>query len=525
MPTILIIEDDFIVRQAIADYLSRKKYNVIQAENGSKGLDCFHQQQVDLVLTDLRMPKVDGLEVLATVDREAPETPVIVVSGMGTIEDVIKALKLGAWDYITKPISDMTLLNHAVTRALERVKLSQHNKEYQKHLQQEIKQKTEELHQAQKLEAIGTLAGGIAHDFNNILGAIMGFTDLAMMESENSKKLKEMLDQIKKASLRARDLVAQILTFCRKAENERRPIVIYPIIKEALKLLRATIPTTIEIKSNISTIPERIRADPTEIHQIMMNLCTNSFQAMKNEQGIIEINLKVVQLDEKKARESQSIKPGKYLQLTVRDNGVGIAGSDRESIYDPFFTTKEKGVGTGLGLSVVHGIVKEYNGAIKITSEVGKGTDVKIFFPIISIGGKENQIRPLTFAGGSETILFVDDDPTLVAVTSKMLKSLGYSVKSSNDSMAALELFRDHAADFNLVITDQTMPGLPGSELITEFLKIRPDIKIIICTGYSSIIDEDKAGELGFKGFLSKPFKFERLARTVRRVIDDQPVK
>jgi CheY-like chemotaxis protein len=352
----------------------------------------------------------------------------------------------------------------------------------------------------------------------------MGFTDLALMELENPQKLRIMLEQVRKASLRARDLVAQILTFCRKAENERRPMVIYPIIKEALKLLRSTIPSTIEIKTNITVTPERIRADPTEIHQIMMNLCTNSFQAMKNERGILEVNLETVMLDKKSVRQLEDITPGKYLKLTVCDNGAGITRETQEHIYDPFFTTKKEGVGTGLGLSVVHGIVKEYRGTIKLTSTIGKGTCFTIYFPIIVDSGMEEEQRPLTFAGGAETILFIDDDPTLTAVTTTMLKSLGYSVISTSDSLAALELFRSNAADFDLVLTDQTMPGLPGSELIAEFLKIRPDIKMIICTGYSSIIDEDKAAELGFKGFLPKPFKFERLARTIRRVLDDKPV-
>ncbi len=520
MPTILTIEDDSVVRQAIADYLRRKKFDVLPAADGEEGLKIFHQQQVDLVLTDLRMPEIDGLEVLETIYREAPETPVIVVSGLGTIEDVIKALKLGAWDYITKPITDMALLNHAIFRALERIELIRHNKEYQKHLQQEIKQKTAELHQAQKLEAIGTLAGGIAHDFNNILSAIMGFTDLALMEIDNPEKLKKMLDQVKNASLRARDLVSQILTFCRKAENERRPIVIYPIIKEALKLLRSTIPSTINITADISTIPERIRADPIEIHQIMMNLGTNSFQAMKNEQGTIEVNLEVVRLDKKKTGEPDTIKPGKYLKLMVRDNGTGINKENLQSIFDPFFTTKEEGMGTGLGLSVVHGIIKEYDGAINITSDHDNGSCFELYFPVIDTSGKKAGKRPLTFAGGSETILFIDDDPTLVAVAAKMLKSLGYSVTSANDSLAALEIFRNHADDFDLVITDQTMPGMPGSELITELMKIRPDIKVIICTGYSSIIDKEKAAEFGFKDFLLKPYKFEILARTVRRALD-----
>ncbi len=283
--TILTIEDDQLVRKAMVAYLKSLNYTVFQAGDGAEGLEIFHRAHPDLVITDLRLPKIDGMEVLSVIRKASPETPVIIASGMGTLGDAIRALQLGARDYVTKPITDMSLIRYAVERALEHAQLVRENKKYQQHLEEEVQKKTAELYQAQKLESIGTLAGGIAHDFNNILAAIMGFTELALFKIEKNSEVAGNLQQVLKASTRAKNLVLQILTFSRKTVTDRHPIQASLIIKEALKLLQATLPSTVQLTQHIRAKEVMIQADPTEIHQVITNLCTNAFHALPNERG------------------------------------------------------------------------------------------------------------------------------------------------------------------------------------------------------------------------------------------------
>lgn len=514
--TILTIEDDKLVRVAIASFMENLGYTVLQAENGAVGLEIFREKHPDLILTDLRLPRVDGMDVLAAIREESPDTPVIIVSGMGTRTDAIKALKLGARDYVTKPITDMGLLKYAAERALEHARLVKENKKYQHFLEEEVEKKTAELHQAQKLEAIGTLAGGIAHDFNNILAAIMGFTELAQCKTERDAEVSEYLQQVLKASNRARELVLQILTFSRKTDTNRHPIQASLIIKEAIKLLRATLPVTAELNQHIITGKTLIQADPTEIHQIITNLCTNAFHALPGEQGTITVGLDEISIPE----DDHGVKAGQYMQLTVSDTGCGMEPATLSNIFDPFFTTKEKGQGTGLGLSVVHGIVTACNGTITVESEPGQGTTFTLLFPVVKAENVEKveTVAPLPL--GSESILFVDDEEDLRLLTERMLIYLGYRVTSCSSGQEALAMVREDPAAFDLVITDQSMPLMPGTELARQLLAIRPDLPILLCTGYSSMIDEKKALSMGLKGFLLKPLSVTVLARELRKNLD-----
>lgn len=378
---LLSIEDDHVISNAITRYFEDKDFSICTAHNGEEGIKIFRERKPDIILTDLRLPKIDGLQVISIIKKESPDTPVIVVSGMGTMDDAIKSLKLGTWDYLTKPITDMGLLGHSVKKCLERARLIKENKRYQNHLEEEVEKRTAELHQAQKLEAIGTLAGGIAHDFNNILGAIIGYTDLALLEMEGCKNgMEEKLIGIKKAGNRAKDLVAQILTFSRKSQSERMNIELSPIIKEALKLLRASIPTTIDINQHIENDLQQVLADPTEIHQVIMNLCTNSVHAMKDERGVIDVSLSSIFIDDQQDQRIPKIKTGKYVKLSIHDTGCGMDKKMISHIFDPFFTTKEKGKGTGMGLSVVHGIVSDMDGKIIVDSTPGLGSTTTVFF-------------------------------------------------------------------------------------------------------------------------------------------------
>ena len=517
---LLSIEDDLVVSNAITSYFEDMDFSVCNAHDGEEGIKIFRELRPDIILTDLRLPKIDGLQVISIIKEESPDTPVIVVSGMGTMDDAIKSLKLGTWDYLTKPITDMKLLGHSVSKCLERARLIKENKRYQNHLEEEVKKRTAELHQAQKLEAIGTLAGGIAHDFNNILGAIIGYTDLALLELEGCKKgMEEKLLQIKKAGNRAKDLVAQILTFSRKSQSERMSIELSPIIKEALKLLRAGIPTTIDINQHIENDLLQVLADPTEIHQVIMNLCTNSVHAMKDERGGIDVSLSAIVIDDQQAQRIPKIKTGKYVKLSIHDTGCGMDQEMINHIFDPFFTTKEKGKGTGMGLSVVHGIVSDMGGTIIVNSTPGLGSTISVFFPVSTSQTKTEESVVVSLPKGSERILLVDDEPELVVIGERLLKYLGYSVESFNSSETAIKIFRARPDDFDLIITDQTMPGMPGTELAQNALQVRHNIPIILCTGYSSIITEKNIPQYGIKGYLMKPLSIHKLANEVRRVL------
>lgn len=377
------------------------------------------------------------------------------------------------------------------------------------------------VRQAQKMEAIGTLAGGIAHDFNNILGAIMGYTDLALTNHTMDDHLRRYIERVHQAGERARDLVKQILTFSRQTEQERKPVQVAPIMKEVLKLLRSSLPTTIEIHQDLSTPPggNVVLADPTQIHQVLMNLCTNAAHAMRAKGGILTVIMSEVEVDANLIVQCPDLKPGSYVKLSVSDTGHGMDSAVMERIFEPYFTTKAPGEGTGLGLAVVQGIVKGYGGSISVFSEPGCGTTFHVFLPRI----KEKR-APETEAieglpTGRERILFVDDEEALVNLGKDMLEFLGYTVTAKMDSLEALEIFRAEPKAFDLVITDMTMPKLTGMELSRECMAIRPDIPCIICTGFSEM-NENLIKDTGICEVVLKPFITSKIAKTIRKVLE-----
>lgn len=376
------------------------------------------------------------------------------------------------------------------------------------------------LQQAQKMEAIGTLAGGIAHDFNNTLGAIIGYTEMARREVVDASKLGQHLDKVLVASLRAKDLVGQILAFSRQAESEKKYILPHQIIEEVAQLLRSTIPSTISIELDLDDSCGMIKADPTQFHQIVMNLCTNAYHAMEAGGGVLRISLKRKEITLEDLFDEPTLVAGRYVELTVQDTGVGIDPADQKRIFDPFFTTKEVGKGTGMGLATVHGLVKNHGGTISCTSEKEKGTQFQVLLP-----EKRKQAEPVTENNqvlplGSEHILYVDDEPFLAELGKQLFESLGYTVTAETSSRHALQLFRDQPHRFDLVITDQTMPELPGTELAGELFAIRPEIPIVLCTGYSSIVDRKDALAQGIKEFVMKPMVMNEIAPLIRRVLD-----
>jgi len=378
-----------------------------------------------------------------------------------------------------------------------------------------------QLQQSQKMEAIGTLAGGIAHDFNNILGGIMGYAELAKMKLPEESKIIGDLEQVIKSSKRAADLVKQILTVSRRHKKEQRPVQVRYIVNEALKLLKATLPTTIEIQEDLARDTGIVNADPTQMHQVIMNLCTNAGHAMEKNGGVLEITLANVELDDLSASKHLDLAAGSYLRLTVSDTGHGMTPEIMERIFDPYFTTKDTGEGTGLGLSVAQGIVKAHGGTITVYSELGNGTTFHVYLPIIQeVEKAEKAESEEPLPTGNERILFIDDEQVLVEMASQMLERLGYGVVVKTNSTEALELFRAEPDKFDLVITDMTMPHITGDKLAQELLKIRPDIPIILCTGHSKRISEEKAKELGIRVFVMKPISTRVMAETVRKALD-----
>jgi PAS domain S-box-containing protein len=377
------------------------------------------------------------------------------------------------------------------------------------------------LQQAQKMEAIGNLAGGIAHDFNNILFPIMGLSELLMDDLPPDSIEHGNVREIFKASERGRDLVNQILAFGRQSEKKLMPVLIQQVLRDLLKLSRSTIPSNIEIEKDIQGNCGRVLADPTQLHQIGMNLITNAYHAVEPTGGKISVQLKETKLGDNELA-GRTLEPGPYALLTISDTGCGIEPFVLDKIFEPYFTTKEQGKGTGLGLAVVYGIVKEYKGDIQVSSEVGKGTTINVFIPIFQNfhdPGESKIIEPLE--GGTERILLVDDEEAIVNLEKTILERLGYHATIRTSSIEALQAFRANPDAFDLLITDMTMPNMTGDTLAKEVKSIKPNIPVIICTGFSERMNQGRVQAIGIMGLLMKPIIKSDMAKMVRKVLDD----
>ncbi|QTA78331.1 Two component system response regulator/histidine kinase [Desulfonema limicola] len=668
-PVILTIDDEKGIRESIRYFLEDYEYQVLEAENGKIGIEIFKRENPDLILVDLRMPEMDGLEVLRIVRNQSPDTPVIVISGTGVIGDAVEALHLGAWDYLLKPIGDLSVLLHSVEKALERSRLILENHAYQQYLEQEVAKRTRELEkankellreialrkkteaslrenekkyrgyienapygvfvadalgkyievnnaacqitgysidelshmnipdlihkdfkeqgrkhfqevmdkgravgelrflrkdgsememlveavkisdnrfiafckdleekkqaeaakmllesqlrQAQKMESIGTLAGGIAHDFNNILSSVIGYTELTIDDLPVGSVARRNLSSVLKAGERAKSLVSQILTFSRQSEQVHIPVQIHIIVKEALKLIRSSLPATIEIHQRI-TDSGYVMADPTQIHQVVMNLCTNAFHAMQDTGGVLTATLSQKQVNKINSAQYPELAWDNYVVLCIKDTGCGMKQDLLERIFDPYFTTKEKGKGTGLGLAVVHGIIKAHRGTIKVKTYPGKGSSFCVWLPTITVVQNEKADAEPQQLIGREHILIVDDEIDIIQMEQQMLERLGYKVTAFTDSLKALEAFSAAPLDFDVIVTDMTMPGITGYLLAKEMIRIRSNIPIILCTGFSEQIDEKKAEAAGIKKYIIKPAARNDLAKALREVLETQ---
>ncbi len=655
---ILTIDDEVYIRQSIRTYLEDYDFTVFEAENGKKGIEVFDREHPDLVLLDLRMPEMDGLQVLELLRNKAPDIPLVVASGTGNISAVVEALHLGAWDYILKPIEDLSVLYHSIQKCLKESQLKKENKQYQEQLEELVIKRTQELQKseerykaifeytgtaaiiiepddtismvnskfaelagmarqdivdkkkwcdfvapgdidvmrnyfsarvnlktenyapmqyeikfrgnggekryvyvslgvipgtdksvvslldvtekkkaeqrwlslenqlrkAQKMEAIGTLAGGIAHDLNNILSPVLGYADMIMRSSAPSTTVFQRSEKIQKAALRAADLVSQVLSFNRRNQEEKRIIRIHPVTKEVIKLLKGSIPSTITIVDNIDRTCGSVEADPTQIHQVIMNLCTNAYHAMEEKGGTLTVSLNEVTLTTSDIVESAcpECSAGQYLAVEISDTGCGMTEDIMERMFDPYFSTKEEGKGTGLGLATVYGIVKSCKGIIRVKSEVNRGTAFTVLLPVVSKGNTAENgetIRQAQKIGSGERLLVVDDDKDIALMCKEGFEALGYEVNVFFSSMEALDFFKKEYHRIDFVVTDQTMPGKTGFELAKEMLSIKKDIPIILCSGYTGAISKVKIEESGIKYFAMKPVTVEDLSKKIQQLL------
>lgn len=419
-------------------------------------------------------------------------------------------------------------LSVGLKKSLLYEQLQQHAADLQTSIEQIKKTEAErlklqaQLQQSQKMEAIGTLAGGIAHDFNNILAAVLGYTELALGAVPKDATVQRYLSQVFDAALRARSLIHQILTFSRETGQAESPIQVVPIAKEALRLLRASLPATIEIRQDFQS-ELAVMGDPTRIHQVLMNLCTNAAHAMRKKGGVLDVSCRDVFLDSDFTDRHPGLSPGPHLRLTVSDTGHGMSRFVADRIFDPFFTTKKKGEGTGLGLSVVHGIVKGLNGQIMVYSSPGKGTSFEIFLPAIFIEGMETTSLEGPIPKGTEHILLVDDEISLIEATTDILESLGYEITGMTNPTEALDVFRAEPQGFDMVITDMTMPQMTGDRLAEALLKIRPDLPVILCSGFSASLNGKDVTAMGLRALLRKPILKRDIAVAIRRAFDFRP--
>jgi nitrogen-specific signal transduction histidine kinase len=375
----------------------------------------------------------------------------------------------------------------------------------------------QQLVQAQKMEAIGTLAGGIAHDFNNLLTSIIGFAELALLEPDNNNEWRECISRIPEQGRRAAKLIAQLLAFSRRAVTEKQPMSLQPLVKETVKMLERTLPENISIRLHAGGVAS-VNADPVQMQQVLMNLCVNAGQAMPNG-GELIISLENVTLDEAYCRQYVYARPGEHVCLSVRDTGVGMTKEVQEHIFEPFFTTKGEEEGTGLGLAMVYGIIKSHEGHINVYSEVGKGSEFKVYLPAIKDRPVPQKTVEDVLAGGTETVLLVEDEDIVLSAGKQILGKLGYEVLTATNGREALEVYRGHSG-IALVIADMIMPQMGGRELYQALMTVNRDVKVLLMSGYSLREEIAELRAIGLRGFLQKPFDLHTMGKAVRHVLD-----
>lgn len=561
MERILVVDDNKQNIYMAEILFAGNGFEVETASNGKEALEKGRANPPDLLISDILMPVMDGFALCREwrKDETLKNIPFVFYTATYTEpEDEQFALSLGADRFIKKPLDTIELIritkelmnrnktgahpdkelespqeevylrlyNQALVHKLEDklFQLEEANKrlEYEirerKYAEQRLYSYERQIAQSQKMEALGSLAGGIAHDFNNILMAIMAHAELALLDSSENIPNNKNIEQIQVACNRAKELINQILTFSRQAGMEKRPIKVSAIAQEVLKLIKSSLPPGIEIIQKIES-KSPVMANPTQIYQVLINLCTNASHAIKEKEGIIEVRLSDVIIDNPEEPELKGLAPGRYQKLEVMDNGSGIKADDLEEIFTPYFTTRKEEGGTGLGLSVVQNIVKNSGGRITVKSTYGDGASFSLFLPVCQDGDGKALYDSAVIQTEKEHILFVDDEATFMEMAVEMLKKLGYRVTAFSESQAALKAFKARPMEFDLVLSDIEMPFMSGLELINELHAIHNDIPVVLCTGFSDRITDKRADELNIKGFLMKPFILSDLSKTIRKAL------
>jgi two-component system cell cycle sensor histidine kinase/response regulator CckA len=653
---VLIVDDEELIRLNLRALLEDLGYQVAEASDGREGLDVFDRERTDLVLADLMMPVMDGLSMIANLREKSPETPVIVISGTGSVRDAVNSLRFGAWDYVLKPVADAEGLDITIRRALEKARLVRENCLYREHLEELVRERTKELleiserwertfdavpdliaiidtdfrivqvnkamaerlgatpaecagqvcyevihntdappnfcpqkqtlrdfrehtaevcekrlggdfivstspifdsaghligsvhvarditerkkaeeerklleaqlHQAQKMEAIGQLAGGIAHDFNNILTAIIGYAEIIHLRMEKDSPLRHFVEQVLASADRAAELTNGLLSFSRKQALQTKPMDLCGIVRGLKKMLRRLLPEDIDFRTTVAEGDLIVMADKSQIEQVLMNLVTNAKDAMPRG-GTLTIEISPVVMAERFVHAHGFGEPGNYACVSVTDTGHGMDEETRKRIFEPFFTTKEVGKGTGLGMAIIYGIIQQHNGCITVSSEMGKGTTFRIYLPIISEEIKEAHGTRAAGSpqGGTETILLAEDEVTVRELHKMILEGAGYRVVEAVDGQDAIDKFMEHTADVDILVTDVVMPKIDGKSLYEEIRKRRPDMKVLFISGYAKDVIVER-GILDEKfSYLSKPVKSFELLTLVRDILDRKQFK
>ncbi|MBI3117468.1 MAG: response regulator [Candidatus Hydrogenedentes bacterium] len=561
--TILLIDDEELFREILREGLEEAGYVVLEGVNGRSGLECFRKKHPDLVLCDLRMPEMDGLAVLAAIGQEDPGTPVIVVSGAGQMVDVLQALRLGAWDYIVKPV-ELEVLRHSVGRALERRRLLHENRRYRESLEDTVRQRTlelqrrtdelenantalrhqiqerkrvekerahleAELRQAQKMEAIGTLASGVAHDFNNLLTAIIGNLTL-LREAADSERVAKYITEAEHASMRATGLVRQMLALGRKSDPDVAQIDVNQAVDEIGRLVRETFDRRIEFVTEKAAELPPVLADPAQVNSLLLNLCVNARDAVLerlqhaagSELPPARITLQTGEqwVDKHEMPSHPNAAPGWYVSIAVADTGVGMPVEVKNRIFEPFYTTKPVDKGTGLGLSVVYGIVRQLSGWIDVQSEYLHGSTFTVYLPVaqdLAMQPPSDLAYRASAPGGTETLLLVDDEAGIREISEEYLTRLGYTVLLAADGQEGLRVFEREKDRIDLLILDLSMPKVSGNEMLRSIRQVAPHLKAIVSSGSA---DAPSHVTEKVDAFVLKPFRPTELAEKIREARD-----
>jgi signal transduction histidine kinase len=467
----------------------------------------------DLILADFSLPSFDGLSALKLAVEKRPELPFIFVSGTLGEEVAIEAMKIGATDYVLK--ERLSRIVSSVTRALREAREHAERKQ----AEEELRTLERRVRRAEHLESLGTLAGGIAHDFNNILGAILGYGEMALRDAAPGTRLRRDLDNILAAGERGRTLVNRVLAFSQSGAGEREPVHVEEVVREALELFAGGLAPNVRIETELRAGRAAMLGDPTQVHQVVMNLAANAAQAMPKG-GVLRVSLRCARFDAPRAATVGRVPAGEYLVLAVADTGTGIHAEVLERMFDPFFTTKEVGVGSGLGLSLVHGIANSVGGAIDVATELGKGSTFTVYLPRSGDVGERGVEKDLPLPrGDGQRVLIVDDEEPLVRLASETLEGLGYAPVGFTSSLSALREFGANPQAFDAILTDERMPGVTGSTIIWEVRRMNPSIPILLMTGYVGAATALRARELGANDVLKKPLLARDLATSLARAL------